>query len=368
MKNPFVFGEPVIGGGFIDRVQECERLKQYFLNSRNVILYSPRKFGKTSLVLKALDETGDEVIGLYIDCYAITSEKELARQLSKKVLSLYPEKEFIDALKRLFTGITPRVTLKTIPEVQIEVEFNQEEELMNAFELPERLAEDWNFPVVVVFDEFQELARFPHLMKSLRSIFQHHHHVSYVFIGSRQHMMEWIFQARESPFYNFGAHITLKELPKNEFKAFIHNALGTAGGTIPDECIDDLLALTRCHPHYTQRFCFELWYRLQVKGLIEKSDLRSVMGDVLSDLEDSYLVIWEALTTNQRKALLAVAKGERDLFSGEFIRRWDFASPASVQSALKKLIQKDVVIQRGDSHECADRFMEYWLTSRFLED
>jgi Cdc6-like AAA superfamily ATPase len=176
-------------------------------SSQNAILYSPRKFGKTSLILRAMEETDGEIISLFIDCYAITSEREI-----------------FEAITRLFSGLVPKITIKTVPEVQLEVDWEREEDWREACELPERLAEDRGCPVVVVFDEFQELGRFEGLLKTLSSAFQHHTCVSYVFIGSKRHMMEWIFQNRESPFYNFGAHITLREIPEEIFTAFISDA------------------------------------------------------------------------------------------------------------------------------------------------
>jgi hypothetical protein len=366
VKNPFVFGKPVKGGSFIDRTHDIERLVHYMESSQNAILYSPRKFGKTSLVLRAMEETDGAIISLFIDCYAITSERELGRRLSQAVLRHYREREMFEAVTRLFRGLVPKITIKTVPEVQLEVDWEREEDWREACELPERLAEDRGCPVVVVFDEFQEIGRFEGLLNTLRAAFQHHTRVSYVFIGSKRHMMEWIFQNRESPFYNFGAHITLREIPEEIFTAFISDAFARAGIAVGEEVIDRVHAITGGHPHYTQRLCFELWYRGIANGSIRPEDLDETLADVIADLEDSYLGIWDGLTPNQRRALLAVVKGERDLFSGEFIRRYDFASPASVQSAIRKLVERDVIVEQGGRYIPADIFMGYWLRMRFL--
>ncbi|KUG21036.1 hypothetical protein ASZ90_009216 [hydrocarbon metagenome] len=366
MENPFVFGEPVRGGRFIDREAELDRLKQYLKNSRNVIIYSPRKYGKTSLVIRALEDQEEEMLTVFIDCYAITSVKELAKALSRKVLRHYREKELFEAVKRLFLRISPRITIRTMPEILVEVEYAGEEEWEESFELPQRLATDKQIPVAVVFDEFQELAQFESLLKSLRTAFQHHNRVAYVFIGSRRHMMEWIFQAKESPFYNFGAHMTLREIPKDAFSGYILSSFAEADIAIAEDTVDALLALSACHPHYTQRLCFDLWYRGKIRGEITQSDLDAVLGEVIADLEDSYLTIWGSLTPNQKKVLLAVAQGEGDLFSGTFVRAYDFRSPASVQSALRKLIEKEIVAETGGTYRLSDIFMGYWLKQRFV--
>ncbi|ALM76344.1 AAA family ATPase [Thermococcus barophilus] len=368
MENPFIFGEPAKGEKFIDRKRELERLRNYIINARNVIIYSPRRFGKTSLILKVLEELKGDIISIFIDCYSVTSEKDLASRLTKKVLQHYKGKEIWYAVKKLFQNITPKITIETTPSVQIEISYEGVENWEEALDLPQKLALDKGKRVVVVFDEFQELAKFDNLLKLLRSRFQHHDKVSYIFIGSKRHLMEWIFKSKESPFYNFGVHITLKEIPKKEFEIYIRDAFKRGNIEIKEHVVDLILSLTRCHPYYTQRLCFELWYVGTLKKVVDEKDVEKTLSELISDLEDSYLLIWESLTPNQRKALLAVAKGEEDLFSGEFLRKYDFKSPASVQSALRKLVEKELVTKIGEAYKVSDVFMEYWLKKRFLEE
>ncbi len=359
----------MLGEHFINREKELKKLKNYLENQRNVIIYSPRRYGKTSLVRRALAELNElkaEYCCLFIDCYAVISERELAKKLSEQVLMHYPEKEFFEAVKRLFHGLSPKLTIKSIPEVQVEVDYNYEDDWHESFDLPKRLAEDKEMPVIVVFDEFQELGRFKNLLKVLRATFQNHQCVSYVFIGSRRHMMEWIFQSQESPFYNFGAHITLKEIPKPEFPGYIRYAFEESGILFDEKAIEEMLKLTKCHPHFTQRVCFELWYTGRRNGCVKKGDPERVLKEVISDLEDSFISVWDSLSPNQRKALLGIAKDGRDLFSGNFLRENDFKSPASVQSALRKLIERDIVSRSVKQYNVSDVFMEYWLKFRFL--
>jgi len=365
-ENPFVFGTPVQEAAFIDREAECSRLCAYLRNSQNVIIYSPRKFGKTSLVLKALSALEGQVLPVFIDCYAITSEKELAASLSEKVLSYYPEHEILSAVKRLFGGISPKITIKSLPEVEIAVEWQGESDWKESLVLPQKLAMDKGMPVALVFDEFQELASFENLLKVLRSSFQHQPDVSFVFIGSRRHMMEWIFQAQESPFYNFGAHINLRTIPEEAFSAYIEKAFAEGGIRLEEGVTQEILSLTGCHPHYTQRLCFELWYRGSLDGVVRPGEPATVLSEIMADLEDSYISIWEHLSSNQRRLLLAIVSGRSDLFSGDFVRDYDFRSPASVQSALRKLLGREIVSREGENYEVADVFLRSWLVSRFF--
>ncbi|MCC7565494.1 MAG: hypothetical protein KO206_04345, partial [Methanomicrobiaceae archaeon] len=157
-----------------------------------------------------------------------------------------------------------------------------------------------------------------------------------------------------------------REIPKDAFSGYILSSFAEADIAIAEDTVDALLALSACHPHYTQRLCFDLWYRGKIRGEITQSDLDAVLGEVIADLEDSYLTIWGSLTPNQKKVLLAVAQGEGDLFSGTFVRAYDFRSPASVQSALRKLIEKEIVAETGGTYRLSDIFMGYWLKQRFV--
>ena len=52
MKKSFIYDVAVEGDNFTDKTKETERLVKDFENVQNVILISPRRIGKTSLVRK----------------------------------------------------------------------------------------------------------------------------------------------------------------------------------------------------------------------------------------------------------------------------------------------------------------------------
>ena len=56
MKNPFKFGTIVEGEYFTDRDDELQRIKQLLKSDNHLILISPRRFGKSSLVKKAVTQ------------------------------------------------------------------------------------------------------------------------------------------------------------------------------------------------------------------------------------------------------------------------------------------------------------------------
>jgi predicted AAA+ superfamily ATPase len=56
MKNPFVYGETVSGENFCNRTREIKELIADIKNCQNVIIFSPRRYGKTSLIKQVLQK------------------------------------------------------------------------------------------------------------------------------------------------------------------------------------------------------------------------------------------------------------------------------------------------------------------------
>ncbi|MEA2081432.1 MAG: hypothetical protein U9O97_01640 [Elusimicrobiota bacterium] len=56
-KNPFIYGEEVKGKYFCNRKSEIKELLRDIKNSQNITIFSPRRFGKTSLIKEVLRKT-----------------------------------------------------------------------------------------------------------------------------------------------------------------------------------------------------------------------------------------------------------------------------------------------------------------------
>src|ERR687884_618968 len=54
MENPFVYGEVVPAAAFVDREGELDRLIADLTDGQKVFLISPRRYGKSSLIRRAL--------------------------------------------------------------------------------------------------------------------------------------------------------------------------------------------------------------------------------------------------------------------------------------------------------------------------
>ena len=78
MVNPFSYSDYVTGDAFCNRATEQKDLIYYAQNSQNVLIYSHRRMGKTSLlhqVIHRLKKARPKVNSVYIDLYGTLGRK-----------------------------------------------------------------------------------------------------------------------------------------------------------------------------------------------------------------------------------------------------------------------------------------------------
>ena len=92
MENPFVYGKVVRGNYFADREAEIAELTNDIASGQNVIVFSPRRYGKTSLILEVLDRVKAEgLLTFYIDLFKVTSQETFIAAYAKEVARLQGE-------------------------------------------------------------------------------------------------------------------------------------------------------------------------------------------------------------------------------------------------------------------------------------
>ena len=83
--NPFNFGDIALDEGFTDREAELRELEADIRNGQNVVVFAPRRFGKTSLVWRAAQEVAGsgEVLVAQVDLMRTVTKEQLAAKLAE---------------------------------------------------------------------------------------------------------------------------------------------------------------------------------------------------------------------------------------------------------------------------------------------
>ena len=90
MENPFFFSGAVEDPSFCNRQKEQTELKAYIHASQNILLYSHRRYGKTSLIFKTFKGLR-AVNPVYVDLYGTTSAGDFISAFLRGVSPLEPK-------------------------------------------------------------------------------------------------------------------------------------------------------------------------------------------------------------------------------------------------------------------------------------
>lgn len=351
MTNPFKFGVLVDNEFFTDRSDELKQV-QWTLNSENhLILISPRRFGKSSLVAKAVNASGRPYISLNMQ--NMLSVDDLASKLLRELFRLYP----MERIKHLMSHfrIIPMVSTNPITngiDVSFQPVMNSIVLLEDAMALIEKVSTEGK-RLVVVLDEFQEILNIRKgLDKQLRSIMQEQQHLNYVLLGSQESMMTEIFERKKSPFYHFGRLMHLDKIPYDDFREYVSARLPLKEQNKLNGIVEEILAFTNLHPYYTQQLSAQVWDMMTYEKLVD-----GVVGSAISNIVRTHDLDFERLWLNfnrtDRSIMMSLCKGVNPLQNRKVATSTSF-------SGIKRLMKNGYVIRMRD-YEIEDPFFKEWI-------
>ncbi len=244
---------------FINRKSELKNLVGGLKRNTDYILIAPRRFGKTALAKKVLEEItqNENYLVIHVDLmfYSGGSVRSIAEGIINKCLNALG---IAGKIRQLWNQVDFSINLKLHykdlelePIIQLFKEGTGEDEwrlLEEALELPEKIARKKKKKVIVFYDEFGEIDGFSErAIKVFRSVLQHHEKVNYLFAGSQETLMNKIFLDKSGAFYRFGELIYLKELTKTDVFTYIAEHFPY----IHPEVSSEILERFKGHPYYT---------------------------------------------------------------------------------------------------------------------
>lgn len=360
MKNPFKFGTIVDEPYFINRKKEIAKVLSLLGGENHLVVISPRRFGKSSLIFKTVKMVNRPVIA--VDMQLVTSPTDLAAQILKRIYRLYPTEKLKQHLKKF--RIIPTLSLNPVTG-GIDVSFIPGTDYLPLLEDVMNLVEKISTAqkkIIMIFDEFQDAVKMdPDLLKQLRAVMQHHKMVNYVFLGSQESLIREIFQKKKSPFYHFGMVMNLLKIDSNEFREFLTEGFSTVSKNA-GAIAGDILKITRSHPYYTQQLAFTVWERALASG-----DATAIVSDAVDELimmhDMDYERIWLNFNKTDRKMLLGLSLSDLQPLSDAFNRSWDIGASSTAFSSLKRLMASGFVI-KTERYEPDDPFFSMWLRGR----
>ena len=374
ISNPFVVGKYLSDKYFCDRENDTEFLRKQIVNGRNVALISPRRIGKSGLIQHFFNQPDiqEAYHVFYVDIYATTSLGEFVYTLGKEIYEqLKPQST---AWKEKFFQIVSsfRVGFKLdamtgLPGLDISLGDIQVPQT-TLDEIFSYIAES-DKPCVIAIDEFQQIGEYAerNVEALLRTKIQQCQKAQFIFSGSKRHTMTNMFNSPAKPFYQSAISMGLEAIPVNTYTDFAVRLFEEYGKHVDREVIEHVWAKYDGYTWFVQMVMNELFALTARDELCTMDKVDAALQNVILSQENSYKTLLSNLPPRQKMVLQAIAKEgvARNVTSMKFVKQYSLGSASSVQSAVRLLLQNDLITHEDGCYRVYDYFFSTWLSEIF---
>ena len=374
MENPFKYGGVVSGPFFADRQNELKELKLEMANLNHVFLVSPRRFGKTCLLLNLVETLKHDAMACtYIDLNAFPDIRSFAGALAG--LATGALETNTDKLLKIFSGfqkLRPKVTVEPDGTINAGLELAVGEKdslpaLLEGMDHAERLAIKKKKKLVVIIDEFSDLEKYngQSIEKALRSAIQKQTRIGYIFSGSEESVMLSMIRDRKRAFYKLGRIMELGPIKRNAYTDFILGWLNKGGFTINDDDLQRVFEIGKDVPYNIQRLCNVMWNNAGDTKAIQPALIDELPVIIARQDSPHYEMLWRSASQLQKMLLIALSKDQAAKpFSKDFQLKHGLGPSSSIKASLDSLLKKGILSKSlQGSYYFTDTFMPYWIDS-----
>lgn len=358
IDNPFLVNAYISPQLFCDREAETATITGALRNGRNVMLFSPRRYGKTGLIRHAFDQLAKKrgTCTVFADIYAADDAHEFNVILLNAVHeALNPNpKLFLKNAMEWFASLRPVVQYDELsgqPSISLERSKHRKEaattrEIFRILQAQKR-------SVFLAIDEFQQVAGFPDVRMDavLRTELQRSPNVHCIFSGSQRHILQDLFSNAVKPFYGSADQVELGRIDRAVYADFACKLMKRHKRNLAKE--DALFCYNWCngHTYYVQVLFNRLFGDARA---LDRTTIVDVMRSIIREQDAIMATLRSALTKGQWDLFAAISReGEVDTPTGaEFIRKHQLSSSAALVQALKALLDRELVYvidHRADS-------------------
>ena len=368
INNPFVVYGYKGAEYFCDREKETSKMMSTLHNERNITLVAPRRMGKTGLihhVFHQMEQEYDDVRCFYLDIFATKNLEQMVQLMASEIIGKLDtvSQAALRKVQEFFSCWRPTLSideLTGIPSFSLDLKPHEgRESLKRIFEYMKQSGKR----CYVAIDEFQQILNYPEdgVEALIRSYIQFLPNVYFIFSGSQQHMMEEMFLSANRPFFQSSLVMSLPCIAEDKYLDFSNRLLASQNREIDEATFSYIYAQADSVTWYVQAILHGVYEHRN--ATISKSLVDDVIQEQIEEQAMAYQNYCAWLTENQQLLLLAVAK-ERLVsspLSQQFILTHHLSATSSVKTALKALVDKQLVGKTPKGYLVNDRFFAKWL-------
>lgn len=370
--NPFHYGNIVSGEYFYDRKEELLRITQTLKGGNNLMLYAPRRYGKSSLVAKALKELKMEgLTTVYIDFMSVYSRETFIKNYTTAIAE--QQSSSFDKLVRkmagFIKGIVPAISFDNLGNPSFTFSWvdghDTEQTLKQTIDFPEKMSTG-NKRWIIAFDEFQEITKLngESFEKILRSCIQHHKNVSYLFLGSRTHLLKDMFNNKNRAFYNAAMLMNIDTISDADSVVYLTQRFDKFNMVIDEATAHYLIKKVASIPYYIQFVAAEIWQQLMGdmgQKTITIQQVDTAINSILNIKADYYWELINKQTNYRKKVLYALSNAVDEVFSKSTAEKYRLGPVSTTQKALDTFIEEGMIERINNKYHFSDPIFKLFL-------
>ena len=373
MNNPFVTKGYAGPDYFCDRVKETEDLVKLLTNENNMALISPRRIGKTDLIHHCFAQPSIQkhYYTFIIDIYATNSLADFVEVFGRAIFdTLKPLgrkvwEGFFNTIKSIQQQISFDINGNPVWGLGLGVSANPSTTLDEIFNYLNSAGK----PCMVAIDEFQRITNYPdgqNVEAALRTHIQRCTNATFLFCGSKRHLMTEIFLSPSRPFYQSVITMGLNPISEEKYTAFAQQLFKKNGKLIDRDVVQGVYDRFDGVTAYLQRIMNVLYLNTEKGGKCTAEMIEDAIDYIINLNSEHYETLYSQMSEKQRLVFLAIAmeKRAKNISGSQFIHKYHLASSSSVISAVRGLLEKDFITQENNEYYVYDYFFQIWLGRR----
>lgn len=353
------------GDYFCNRVRETKQLVKNICNCRHTVLISPRRYGKTSLAYRAINES--KLANARVDLFMTTSASDIEKAILAGVNSLLTQisnnaeallgliKDFLQSLKPSFEASSSGLKIKL--EVSGKGEFSSN--ICEALQVLDGVLRKKKMRAVLLIDEFQEVQRVAAdkgLEGAIRHVAQETKNLSLIFSGSHRHLLSSMFNDRSKPLYRLCDEIQLQRIERQEYFMFMQKfAQKKWGESVAEAVINKIIEHSECHSYYLNVLCEQVF---NLRRIPKEEDIDKAWANIILAKKADLLAETKGLSIACKKLLVAIAHGLNYELSGKkFLAKAELAGTTVVRG-LEYLEENDFIEKRAQHYYLLDPLLK----------
>lgn len=337
-------------------------------NGNDVVLMSPRRMGKTGLIHHCFQQSAlsEKTYTFLVDVYATKDFHEFVFQLGKAVLgALKPRGRRVwESFLNILTTIRPSITFDMNGNPEWSMGLGDIKSPMVTLDEIFQYLGSCDRPCIVAIDEFQTIAHYPekNVEALLRTYIQNCNNATFIFCGSQRHLMSEMFASPARPFYQSSAMMTLQAISVERYVDFACHLFTEGGRSILPEVVTEVYQRFDGVTWYLQSLMNALFSLTEPGGVCEAGMIDEAIQQILDQQSFAYSALLYQLPSKQKELLIAICREGKasNLTSSRFLKKYGFTA-SSVQSAIKGLLDRDLVTNDLGVYSAYDQFFARWI-------